>query len=73
MLIFLFPLLSNKKINKTKISENCLDEILNDSMNMDSHDISNDSIGEASNDTEKNIINLKKIKKEFFLNKINSF
>ena len=30
---------------------------------MDSHDISNDSIGDVSNDTEINVINLKKIKK----------
>ena len=37
---------------------------MNYSMGMDSHDISNDSIGDVSNDTEINVINLKKIKKD---------
>ena len=37
---------------------------MNDSMGMDSHDISNYSIRDVSNDTEINVINLKKIKKD---------
>jgi hypothetical protein len=58
-----FSYISNKNL-KSNDSENCKDDILKDSMKMNSHDIYNDSIGDSSNENEINVINLKKIKLE---------